>query len=221
MPVRNPTNRGGRKRIGWFPSRKMGRMVKWESHVERDYIYYPELDPDVIAYEEQPLKLVFPKGSKFKQYTPDFRLRRRSSAKLIIVEVKTDEDFAESEERERLECARPLLEAQGYEFAVVTSSKIRVEPQLSNLKLLFRFADYPITLQDRLACQSCFADRQVWTLGELASTFATLQYRRELPFALLAEGLLHTDLSKPIDRSAVLVIAVDRDLTDRGSREHE
>lgn len=77
MGVRKITN-GSRKVIGKFPSLKMGKMVWWESQLERDYIFHLEFYRSVISYEEQPLKLRYKLDREVHCYTPDFLVVRHS-----------------------------------------------------------------------------------------------------------------------------------------------
>lgn len=95
MGIRKITN-GGRKVIGKFPSIKMGRMIMWESQIERDYLYLVDFDVDVIFCQEQPLIVRYYNDSdgKIHNYTPDFLLIRRDNKKQVI-EVK-DEKTARS-----------------------------------------------------------------------------------------------------------------------------
>ncbi len=58
MPVRQVSNRGGNV-IGKFPSIKMGRMIAFESLLERDFIYLLDYDPAVEWFEEQPLTIEY------------------------------------------------------------------------------------------------------------------------------------------------------------------
>ena len=81
MGVRRITN-GGRKVIGKFPSIKNGRMVWWESQIERDYLYLLEIDPDVVSYEEQPLKIRYYLDGEPHLYTPIFGLSGETNSKL-------------------------------------------------------------------------------------------------------------------------------------------
>ena len=54
MPVRTVVTRSGKRFRGYFPSRKLRRMVGWESILERDAIAVLEYLPTVLHYEEQP-----------------------------------------------------------------------------------------------------------------------------------------------------------------------
>ena len=59
MPVRTPSHRYGRNVVGKFPSLKLGRMVCYESRLEREQIYLMEYDLEVVYYEEQPLLIEY------------------------------------------------------------------------------------------------------------------------------------------------------------------
>jgi hypothetical protein len=73
MPVRKVSNRGGNT-IGHFPSLKMGRMIDYESLIERDLIYLLEFEQDVTWYAEQPLTIPYHYEEKERDYTPDFHI---------------------------------------------------------------------------------------------------------------------------------------------------
>ncbi len=59
MPVRKVVTPSGRKVRGYFPSKKMGRMVAWESQIELDAILLFEFSPGVISFQEQPEKIQY------------------------------------------------------------------------------------------------------------------------------------------------------------------
>jgi hypothetical protein len=49
MPVRRVTHHGGNI-IGKFPSLKMGRMICFESSLERDYVYTLDFEADILSF---------------------------------------------------------------------------------------------------------------------------------------------------------------------------
>ena len=97
MPVRKVSNRGGNV-IGRFPSTKMGRMIAFESLLERDFIYLLDYDPAVEWFEEQPLSIEYVHEAKLLHYTPDFHLLERGQH--VLVECKP-ERFVDTEENRR------------------------------------------------------------------------------------------------------------------------
>lgn len=87
MPVRKVVLPTGRKVRGYFPSKKMGRMIEWESPLERDAIVLLEFSPGVVSFQEQPRKVIFYIGGVPHVYFPDFEVVL-TNGKVIDVEVK-------------------------------------------------------------------------------------------------------------------------------------
>lgn len=58
---------------GLFPSRKNGRLIPFESGLERDLCYQMEFDDSVAAYDSQPVEITYtrPSGRRCRGY-PDF-----------------------------------------------------------------------------------------------------------------------------------------------------
>ena len=71
--------------IGSFASLKMGRMVNYESLLERDLIYLLDFESSVINFEEQPLSIQINSGGRRQSYTPDFHIVTPNSTSLIEV----------------------------------------------------------------------------------------------------------------------------------------
>lgn len=137
MPVRKVSNRGGNA-IGRFPSTKMGRMIAFESLLERDFIYLLDYDPDVEWFEEQPLSIEYMLETKLLHYTPDFHVLECGWH--VLVECKP-EQFAETEEnRRKFAVAQEWCEKRGWEFRVITDQQVRSGFRLQNVKLLAQYA---------------------------------------------------------------------------------
>lgn len=67
--VREPITRSRGKVRGQFPSTKMGRMIAWESQLERRACYLFEFCKAVEAFREQPIRLHIPFNKAIKRYT--------------------------------------------------------------------------------------------------------------------------------------------------------
>lgn len=77
QPVRSfPSFRGQRNFPGWYWSATVGRLVGFESWVERDHLVALDFDPSVVGIVSQPFWLLWP-GDKGKQrrHAPDFLVR--------------------------------------------------------------------------------------------------------------------------------------------------
>ena len=97
MPARKDSNRGGNI-IGRFPYIKMGRMIAFESLLERDFTYLLEHDPAVDWFEEQPLGIEYVHDGKRLQNTPDFHVIKGDRQELVEC---TFARFVETEEKRR------------------------------------------------------------------------------------------------------------------------
>jgi hypothetical protein len=142
MPVRKVSNRGGNA-IGRFPSIKMGRMIAFESLLERDFIYLLDYDPEVEWFEEQPMKIEYEHETKQLYYTPDFHLFERG--KHVLVECKP-ERFVETEEnRRKFAMAGEWCRVSDWEFRLITDQQVRSGYRLQNVKLLAQYARQKIS----------------------------------------------------------------------------
>jgi hypothetical protein len=203
MKTRKITNKGTKKVIGKFPSLKMGRLVWWESQIERDYIYLLEFDPAVISYEEQPLRISYYLNGKERHYTPDFLVKRTD--KSLIIEVKQEEE-AQKEENQRLfHIASAICARHNYEFVIVTDKMIRVQPRLDNIKLLTRYQKTPINDPHyQIICYELFVKNSEVSLGEVTQFFASRNIGKQVVFSLLYWGVLAVDLMQPIGALSVV-----------------
>ncbi|HTF65454.1 MAG TPA: TnsA endonuclease N-terminal domain-containing protein [Edaphobacter sp.] len=127
-------------------SRRVGRMVEFESLLERDLITILEFSPVVKTFEEQPITIRWlDSGGKEHLYTPDFLiqfrgqrfLRKGSTAKPWLVEVKPQKRLVEQwdELRDRFRAAVAEASRRGWLFRILTDREIRT-PYLRNVAFL-------------------------------------------------------------------------------------
>jgi hypothetical protein len=143
MPVRKVSNHG-KNIIGYFPSIKMGRMVAFESTIERDLIYDLDFSPHVVAFHEQPLEIHYWKNRKRRKYIPDFQVHF-ISGNCSLMECKPLALVNSEENKEKFEIAQVWASDQGWEFEVVTDASLREGFWLENIKFLTQFARYEIS----------------------------------------------------------------------------
>lgn len=184
-----------------FPSIKLGRTVYCESGLELDYVYLLDTDHgDVITFQEQPGKIKYHFNDRLHKYTPDFMVIRPN--KRQIVEVKPEAKASSEEYRTLFGIIEPICREAGYEFIVATDVKIRVQPRLQNIKLLWKYGRTPIYPKHQIYCQeffSCGGDR---VLGELFEFFARREEGRAIVFSLLFWGVIGIDVNSPINADA-------------------
>lgn len=176
MPTR--TIRAGHRGIrGRFPSRKAGRMVAFESRLERDHLLLLEADPNVKTFEEQPVTIEFEGARGRRRYTPDCRVEYidgttelvevKYAADLDALDAEARADLAEAQDAARRHCAR-----FGWRFRVVTDRDIRT-PALVRAETLRMYARAPSTLPTlRPRIEAHLGGREGVTLAELVATVA-------------------------------------------------
>lgn len=195
--VRPITNKGSKtKVIGRTPSYKMGRAVAWESQIERDFIYLLEFDPDVLSYQEQPRKFQYRADGKLHSYTPDFEAKTKD--KTLIIEVKPAKKAREPDTQRLFKLVAPVIEAEGFEYRVVTDTMIRNEPQLSNIKYLRIHGRTVPTVSDQLIAHSHLTQHPTPTVHSLMEEFAGRSLPRQTVYTLIYWGVIAVDLGQPL-----------------------
>lgn len=85
MLSRKVVTRSGRGYRGYFPSRKLNRLVQFESLLEKEAIQYFEQNMEVISFQEQPeLFHYYDHSGQQREYYPDFLLILESNHKLYV-----------------------------------------------------------------------------------------------------------------------------------------
>lgn len=207
MPVRNVSNHGGNV-TGAIPSRKLGRMVHFESLTERAYLYLLEHDPQVERYEEQPCRIRYDLAGQNHHYTPDVAVFWREGLP-SLVECKPDARVDDPDNLPKWTAARLWCARHDYTFAVVTEALMQQHAiLLDNLGALAghayqRYA--PPALDAVLAVVlAAGGSLTVSAAVERLSQFH-LQHARACIWHLLATGILLTDLTKPLHVKTTLV----------------
>jgi hypothetical protein len=165
MPVRKVSNHGGSV-TGRFPSAKMGRMIAFESLLERDFIYLIEYDPVVEWFEEQPLSIEYEYENRQLHYTPDFHLFE--SGQHVLVECKPSR-FVETEENcRKFAVTREWCAERVWEFRVITDQQVRSGFRLQNVKLLAQHARQEVDAVIRSQIHTFLQDAQsatsIWNI---------------------------------------------------------
>lgn len=201
-PARKITNSGTRKNIGKFPSRKMQATIWFESLLERDYIYLLEIDPDVLSFYGQPFKVLYTSDSKQRKYTPDFFVERRNEKQ--VIEVKPASKASSDKNLSLFQKVTPICEEKGWKFIVVTEEVIRVQPRLSNIKILFKYSDISVSPQKVIECKKYFERQESSVLKDIEKNLASKEVDRNTLFMLLYFGFLETDLDQPLNSDSIL-----------------
>lgn len=201
MSVRRITN-GGKKVIGKFPSRKMGRAVWYESQLERDYIYLLEIDADVIAFKEQPFKIKYLLGKESHTYTPDFLVNRTDRRQ--VIEVKEEKEAKKEENQAFFNRMALICQEDGLDYLVATDTSIRQQPRLGNVKVLHKYSRIPVTHEHHIHAYAFFSGQSEATLSEVMGFFVSRGASRQVVYALIYWGVLWIDISVPFGPESIV-----------------
>ncbi|MEC5205504.1 hypothetical protein QF022_000460 [Vogesella perlucida] len=191
MRVRKVVTRRGRHIRGDFPSKKLDRMVVWESPLEKAALLLIELSPGVISYQEQPEEVVYWNGEVMCRYVPDVRVNLCDETSLLI-EVKPSGELKRPVVKAKYTWIAKHLQEQGEHFLILTEQEIYQEPQFSNLKRLRHWYNYPpANLPSVKEIAAKLHGYNHGSLQEYLDMFGT-----DVAYALIAKGLLVADLSQ-------------------------
>ncbi len=154
VPVRKAANRG-KNIVGYFPSLKLGRMINFESLIERDLIYLLDYEPQVEQFCEQPLSIEYLHNGKKHHYTPDFHVRY--AGQNLLIECKPKQFIDKIDNQVKFNAAQEWCQVRGWIFGVVTDEQLAATWRLENIKLLTRFARYVIPAEVKERILTCLA----------------------------------------------------------------
>lgn len=198
MLARKVVTRRGRHFRGYFPSRKLNRMVAWESPLERDAIQLLEFSPGVVSYQEQPTVIQYFDGDQMRDYYPDLEVRLLDGA-TVHFEVKPSSKLAKPKIATKLRAIAEHYIERGWRFRIITEHEIRCEPLLSNVRTL-------IYLNGRAGTFLPTAADLIRTFGSTSVSFDALAAKlgKETVWRLLAVNQLACDLTQPITANTLL-----------------
>ena len=188
--------------VGKFPSLKLGRMVGYQSLIERDFIYLLDFDATVTTYAEQPFSLHYKDGSKQRRYTPDFSFTRDNQT--YLVECKHHDFMQPEKNRLKWAAARQWCDERGAVFVVVTEAAIRAGHRLENVKLLTDYARYTVDESTKLTIlQAALTANSPLTMSDMMMTVSS-SYPQTAITPIL-HMVYHRLLFVPLDEAAITV----------------
>lgn len=142
MSSRKVVTRSGRGFRGYFPSKKLNRMVEYESLLERDAIYLFEFSPGIVSYQEQPELILYEHECRARKYYPDFEVIFKTG-KPLHVEVKPEQKLKCSKLADKFKAIHQRYQSHEANFLIFTDVLIRQNPLLSNLKTIAQVRNHP------------------------------------------------------------------------------
>ncbi|MBE8968781.1 Tn7 transposase TnsA N-terminal domain-containing protein [Nostocales cyanobacterium LEGE 12452] len=203
--ARKITNTGTKKNIGRFFSFKMHSLIWYESLNERNYMYLLEIDPDVLSYSTQPFKISYILDDKVRRYTPDFLVQRQS--KQQIVEIKPSSWLEDEKNVRRFPVIASSLKSLGWEFVIITDEMMNRGSLLNNVKLLYRYAKIPLTLQNLIICHQYFQKKLPIPLSTAINNLQTQGIDKPILLKLIFLGFLKTDLMTQLNNNSPLYLS--------------
>jgi hypothetical protein len=194
MQVRKVVTRSGRGFRGYFPSKKLNRMIHWESILERDAIHLFEQSPGVISFQEQPALIHYEFDGETKRYFPDFELIL-SNGEMVHVEVKPNQKLASPDLSKKLTAIALHYEQKGISFKILTDDVIRREPRLKNIKMLNKLRSLDPDLGDLKKRTETFLNAP-YNISLLA---LSMEFGKIKVLEMLSEGFLTCDLNLELD----------------------
>lgn len=193
MKARKVVTRSGRKFKGLFPSKKLPRNVEWESLLERDAILLFEFSQGIVSYQEQPEMIEYEQDGEMRKYYPDFSVTLKSG-EIIYYEVKPASQFSKPAMQKKYAAIKHHFDSLGKSFKLLLDNRIRMEPRLSNLKILAtarcRPEDFAYYVDTSIKTIRLFSNVNVLGLAKVIGYLHVL--------ALIGRGVICCDLNKNI-----------------------
>lgn len=185
---------------------KAGRMVQFESWLERSLLLRLDRDPRVRDYGSQPEVFRFVDGDgNDHTYVPDFIVWRSNGA-IEIHEVSTAHHQSREDAQRRMKAAREICQARGWSYLVHDEKNLPHGSELANLLALYvyRPSIYSNAAVIKTALEQLSSKGRM-SLQLLVSNIArTLQLPHSIVLACLCHLLWHgmhnvtTDLNELI-----------------------
>ena len=205
MTVRQVRHHGGNI-IGVFPSLKVGRGMPYESTIERDLLFFLEFSPTVQTYAMQPLTIQgVDADGKPRSYTPDVLVT--STTGKTLIECKPAALSSHPHTRQQVTLGEAWAAENQCAFLLVTDVELRTGPKLANLRLLWRYARWPVAQKPIALCRDLLLKHPAGLpFAELAAHIAPHVPSGSAPahiYALLFRSVLSADLSLPLTPASV------------------
>lgn len=195
MYIRNLRKPSANKNVFKFASSKSSDAIMCESTIEFDACFHHEYNESVKSFESQPQGFHYYFNGKKLPYTPDTKIVHDFGA-ITLHEYKPYSQTSEPIFREKFEAKKEATKQLGTSLILVTDKQIRVEPLLSNLKILHRHSGvYGINEVQSWLLKKIPKNTEI-SLKELSDKHGlTLGDARSMICSLIGKGLVKADLT--------------------------
>ena len=142
LPKRKP-KKTFRSVTGYFPSKKNGRSIFFESMLEKTLFITLEFDENVLTYLEQPVKIEYEFNNRKRSYHPDCLVNyKNGKSKLIEVKYSTELLEKKDELEIKFNQAKKYAKENDLIFDIFDESYIDIQT-LRNMEFLYSFSTHP------------------------------------------------------------------------------
>lgn len=198
MPVRK-VRPNQRSITGHLPVE--GRLVAYESALERDFLVLISAEPDFLAIEEQPVTIPYRlSAGRASRYTPDF-LVTYSGRQTELIEIKYRAELwaGWAGFKPKFQAATRWAQEQGARFRIVTDRHIRGH-RLENLLWLRRY----LKSQPDLAAATAILAALETGPESISALLQTSQDATITLWHLIATRQVMIDLTRPLNRDTLV-----------------
>lgn len=218
MPVRK-IGMNSRSVTGDFSSVKTKKTHRFESTLERDFIYLMEFDPLVVDYDPQPI--AFPyinSGGRKSKYVPDFKVvytkkgAQKKGCKFSLVEIKYLDELEERREQfaQGFKAAESYCKAEGGKFEIFHDGDIRTT-RLAGSIFLHRYLHPSAAPKQNIDFMALAKELKIFTAKSWVDKIEGSQLIKGQALSnlwhLIAIGQLEIDLDIPISMKSEIRIA--------------
>lgn len=195
LPKRKP-KKTFRSVTGYFPSKRNGRSIFFESLLEKTLFLSLEFDDNVLHYLEQPIKLEYKLNNKKTTYHPDCLVNYKNG-KSKLIEVKYSSDLVDKKEELEIKFNEARKYAKENDLEFDTFDELYIEPKtLKNMEFLYSFAFHPKDEQKEKTVIDIIIDKEL-SVTEILEKISTNKFEQAkyLPYVwkLAFEGVLKVD----------------------------
>lgn len=201
--AREVVKRSNARVTGKRPSWKVGRMIHWESAIERDAFVLLDTALEVTDFREQPCTITFALEGRKHTHFPDIFIKTKCGDGFI--EVKPDKKVNDTDLQARTNFLQLALITQGYFYRVWFEHEIRRQPYFQNAQFLSRNAlRMRLDFFERERLRKRIAESGGVTLGSLRSG-ALGEWALQNACRMIQEGCLTIDMYSHWDEDTYVV----------------
>jgi hypothetical protein len=188
-----PTRRAARRPAARRSQRSQGAPVTRNGLIA-DFLAICELDPEVEALRAPADPAEFDIGDGIVAHVADFEIVRDGASHLV--DVVTDEELVKHPLRAA--AFHGITAIDGRPFGIETVASIRAEPRFTTMRLVMACKRTPVTAGDRVRILHQLDENGTMRLVDCASAVMNTADGVAAVLALVCEGLISADISRPI-----------------------